>query len=106
MYEAAHNVFANNKINHTAYSNVQVFGDIFNGNSNQFLYNSITNSSTNGNAINVEGNCDSTIVQGDTITMSNTASLDAMMFYTYHDNNNVYYPSQTNINQNVVSGWK
>ena len=106
MYESTHNMLANNKMTHSAYSNVQVFGDNLSGKSNQFLYNNISNSSTNGNAIDVEGSCDSTLVQGDTITMSNSSSQDAMIFYTYNDGNgNIYYPSHNNITQNVVSAY-
>jgi len=106
MYESTHNVLANNKMTHSAYSNIQVFGDNLSGKSNQFLYNNISNSSTNGNAIDVEGSCDSTLVQGDTITMSNSGSQDAMIFYTYNDGNgNIYYPSHNSITQNVVSAY-
>jgi hypothetical protein len=106
MYESTHNVLANNKMTHSAYSNIQVFGDNLSGKSNQFLYNNISNSSTNGNAIDVEGSCDSTLVQGDTITMSNSGSQDAMIFYTYKDaSNNIYYPAHNTITQNVVSAY-
>jgi parallel beta-helix repeat protein len=108
LYEAGDNIIANNHMSHSAYSNVQIYGDAINCNSVKILNNNITNSSTNGNAIDVEGNADSTLVQGDTISMTNTNSQDALIFYDYETsghNGYIYYPAHNTITQNVISAY-
>ena len=105
LYEAQYNVIANNKLSHSAYSNIQVFGDNLNSNGTQILNNNISNSSTNGNAIDIEGNADSTLIQGDSVSMTNSASEDALIFYGYSSSSTLYYPAANIIRNNVISAY-
>jgi len=105
IYRSNYNIISNNKITHTANTNISLFGDSVRANHNQIISNLITNSSTTGKGILITGNSDTLTVDGDTILMTNVVSQEAILAITAYDGRYVYFPHFSTVNQNTISAY-
>lgn len=108
VYESTGNKIENNKITHTASTNISVIGHAGTSNLdadyNKILNNEIINSGVDFHAVFVSGDCDSTEIKNNSISMSSTSSTlgDAIMITTYYESFTAYFPLYGDISGNTL----